>query len=275
MNLFYICPLWGSENLNFTDFCTNAKSAGYDGVELSLPLDDQEQTDLICQTLRDHELKLVAQHWETVEPNVEEHIVLYRKRLEWLAAANPEFINSQTGRDWFSVEDNQRIIDVAKQVSETTGVKIVHETHRGKFSFCAARTFEFIRANPELRLTADFSHWCNVSESLLEDQQDAVMAAVQRADHIHTRVGHAQGPQVNDPRAPEWKDALDAHLAWWDAIVAERVADGSKQLTITPEFGPVPYMPTMPHTKQPLSDQWDVNVYMMNLLKKRFAEYSE
>ena len=41
-------------------------------------------------------------------------------------------------------------------------------------------------------------------------------------------------------------------------------------LTITPEFGPPPYLVTLPFTQQPLTDQWAVNVFMMNLLKERY-----
>jgi hypothetical protein len=121
-----------------------------------------------------------------------------------------------------------------------------------------------------MRLTADFSHWCNVSESLLEDQQDAVNLAIARTDHIHARIGWQEGPQINDPRAPEWKDIVEVHLGWWDRIVEAHRLSG-QDLTITPEFGPYPYMPTLPFTRQPVASQWDINEYMMNLLKKRYG----
>jgi hypothetical protein len=29
-------------------------------------------------------------------------------------------------------------------------------------------------------------------------------------------------------------------------------------------------MPTTPYTRQPLADQWAINVYMMQLLRKRY-----
>lgn len=269
MNVLFFCPLWGSEQMEFYDFCAKAAGEGYDGIELALPLDDQPGTDSILQALDKHNLKLLAQHWESADPDIETHLDMYRRRLEWQAEAKPEFINSQTGRDWFSFEHNQLIIDAAREVAEKTGVKIVHETHRGKATFCATTTRSFLEANPDMRLTADFSHWCNVSESLLEDQGDAVAAAAQRAEHIHARVGHPEGPQVNDPRAPEWEDALNAHLAWWDAIYKART-DAGEPLSVTCEFGPDPYMPAKPYTQEPLADQWEVNVYMMNLLKDRW-----
>ena len=122
---------------------------------------------------------------------------------------------------------------------------------------------------PGLRITFDVSHWCNVSESLLADQQETVNLAIQRTDHIHARIGHPEGPQVNDPRAPEWEPAVKAHFSWWDAIVAIKKQQG-ELLTVLTEFGPPDYMPTLPYTRQPLADQWAINVHMMNLLRKRY-----
>jgi sugar phosphate isomerase/epimerase len=271
MKLDFYCPLWGSENLPFDTVCSKASDAGYDGVELYFPLDDKAIREAYLQSLEEYGLNYIAQHWETIEPDVEKHIDEYRRRLEWTAEAKPVFINSQTGRDWFSMADNQRIIEVAKQVSSESGVKIVHETHRGKFTFCSAITRQFLEADSELRITADFSHWCNVSESLLEDQAESVALAVDRADHIHARVGHQQGPQVSAPLAPEWEETLNIHLGWWDAIV-DRHAQQGTDLTFTPEFGPFPYMPQLPRTRQPVADQWEINVHMMNLLRDRYRK---
>jgi hypothetical protein len=30
-------------------------------------------------------------------------------------------------------------------------------------------------------------------------------------------------------------------------------------------------MPTLPYTRQPLADQWGINVHMMQLLRKRYS----
>ena len=122
---------------------------------------------------------------------------------------------------------------------------------------------------PDLRVTFDVSHWCNVHESLLENQQDTVDMTLRRVDHIHARIGHPEGPQVNDPRAPEWEHAVKAHIAWWDKVVEFKKQKGDT-LTVLTEFGPPDYMPTLPYTRQPLADQWAVNVYMMQLLRSRY-----
>jgi hypothetical protein len=110
-----------------------------------------------------------------------------------------------------------------------------------------------------------------VHESLLKDQEEPVKCALSRVGHIHSRIGHEEGPQVNDPRAPEWEAAVKAHLAWWDVVVEQKVKSG-ETLTVLTEFGPPHYLPTVPFTNQPLADQWAINVHMMQLLRKRYLK---
>jgi hypothetical protein len=109
-----------------------------------------------------------------------------------------------------------------------------------------------------------------VSESLLADQPDNLNLALSRVDHIHARIGHQEGPQVNDPRAPEWDNAVKAHFGWWDKIINRKRQNG-ELMTILTEFGPPDYMPTLPYTREPLADQWAINEYMMQTLRKRYA----
>ncbi|HRG80840.1 MAG TPA: sugar phosphate isomerase/epimerase, partial [Cyclobacteriaceae bacterium] len=114
------------------------------------------------------------------------------------------------------------------------------------------------------------SHWCNVHESYLSDQEETIAMALNRTDHIHARIGHPEGPQVSDPRAPEWKQAVETHFGWWDKIVERKKKEG-KLMTFLTEFGPPDYMPTLPYTRQAVANQWDINVYMMEVLRKRYA----
>ena len=44
-------------------------------------------------------------------------------------------------------------------------------------------------------------------------------------------------------------------------------------LTITPEFGPVPYTATLPYSQQEVSNAWELNVAMMHLLRARYATH--
>ncbi len=269
MNVHFYCPHWGSEDLPFHAFLRQVKDAGYTGVEMSLPLIPAQKKEILDQ-LAAHNLLLIGQHWETTDLDFNTHCLNYEKRLRNLAEAQPQCINSQTGKDHFSFTQNIALIQLAQTISAETGVPVIHETHRGKFSFAAHITRTFLEELPDLQLTLDISHWCNVAESFLSDQEENVRAAIQRTLHIHSRVGYPQGPQVNDPRAPEWQEALAVHLNWWDQIIAHRQSQAAASFSITTEFGPPPYLPVFPYTGQPVANQWEINVFMKNMLNERY-----
>jgi len=264
-----LATMWGFQG-SADAFCAKVKQEGYDGIEVWWPT-AQKEADELFAALKKHHLEvgfLVAGH----QTNYTEHLASFKEMIT-AAATNktqrPLFINCHSGKDYFSFEENKVIVDFTLELSKQTGIKICHETHRSRMLFAAPVAKTFLQQIPELRITLDISHWCNVSESLLADQEETVNLAIQRTDHFHARIGHAEGPQVNDPRAPEWDDAVKAHFAWWDEIVKIKKQKG-EVLTVLTEFGPPDYMPTLPYTRQPLADQWAINVHMMRLLRKRY-----
>jgi len=271
MKIKYFSPHWGFGHLGFAAYCKQVAAAGFDGIEMNLSANPSE-AEASLNLLEENGLELLAQHSETQSADFGEHLEHCRSSLMRITAFKPAVINCHTGRDWFTFAQNLQIIDAAFAVTEATGVPILHETHRGRFGYSAATTAAFLQARPGLRLTADFSHWCTVSESFLHGQEAFVEEAIKRADHIHSRVGHDQGPQVGDPRAPEWQAAVEIHMGWWDRIVACHQAKGSAALTITTEFGPPPYLPVLPYTQEPVASQWEINLYMLQLLKTRYAQ---
>jgi len=270
MKIKFYAPQWGN-TLPFETFCKNVKAAGYNGVEMALPFEPTEKQEVL-DIFEKYNLEFIGQYYQSFERNLDEHAKNYEKHLRNLISAKPVFINCQTGKDYFTFAQNKRLFDLADQISEETGVPIIHETHRGKSLFAAHITHQYLEQLPHLRICLDVSHWCNVHESLLTDQQEALSVAIAHTVHIHSRVGHPEGPQVSDPRAPEWQDVLELHLAIWDKV-AEKHRQQGTTLTINTEFGPPAYMPVLPFTQAPVSNQWDINVFMMNLLQKRYAAF--
>lgn len=271
MRLLSFCPRWGQANVPWNEFAAKVKAAGYDGVETDIPVSGKDR-DIVLNALAKEGLQLIAQHWETVEPDFERHLDDYRQRLDNMAIAKPILINSQTGKDYYSFEQNTKLIEAAAQLTASAGIDVYHETHRGKFSFAAHVTADYLRKLPGLMLTLDISHWAAVAETLLYDQQEAVELAISRTRHFHARIGHAQGAQVNDPRAPEWREAVEMHLRCWDKVYSMNKNAGREFLTFTAEFGPAPYMPLLPFTQQPVADQWEINAYMNDMLKSRYRD---
>ena len=261
---------WGFDG-SLDEYLFKVKNDGYNGIENWWPEEKKDQDELFS-LLKNYDLE-IGFLTGGQQSNYTEHFDFFKRQID-AAATNkiqkPLYINCHSGRDFFSMEENESFIAHTTALAKQTGIKICHETHRSRMLFAAPVAKKYFQKHTELRITFDVSHWCNVSESLLSDQQETIDITLPRVDHIHARIGHPEGPQVNDPRAPEWKDAAAAHFAWWDKIIELKKQQGDT-LTILTEFGPPDYMPTEPYTRKPLSDQWAVNVYMMKTLRERYV----
>lgn len=265
--LMVMATNWGFSG-GWNLFADKIKEEGYDGAELWYP-EDAAQRSEILEAFQNRGLAvgfLIGAH----EQDYHTHLTHFKRSLHGAAALKPVYINCHSGRDFFSYEQNTAFIKLTSETSRATGVPIYHETHRSRILFASSIARKYLEQLPELRLTLDISHWCNVSESLLADQQETINLAIARTGHIHARVGHSEGPQVNDPRAPEWNQAVEAHFGWWDRVVEKKKREG-EVLTVLTEFGPEGYMPTLPYTRKPVADQWEINTYMLHTLRKRYA----
>jgi sugar phosphate isomerase/epimerase len=274
MEIKYVGTAWGCAKVDAAGLIDKVIRTGYDGIEINLPATGIFTADFIAayESLKNSKpgfIFIVQQLTAPDNETVGAYISKMERRLLELAAYQPFLINSQTGKDYYSFDDNCRAIEAAANISKKTGVRILHETHRGRFSFHAATLLPYLEKFPEMELAGDFSHFCTVSESMLLDQAAIMSKIIPHISHLHARVGFEQAPQVNDPFAPEWKSHLEQFLVWWDQVVACQRLKGGKEFTITPEFGPPPYMPTLPFTQEPLGNQWEINLKMKNYLRER------
>lgn len=269
MQIKYCCSLWGMPLPTLAANLKKIKAGGFAAVEMNAPVEADQRQELRA-LLRDLDLLFIAQQW-TEGATPQEHAESLEAQYRRNAELHPVLVNSHTGKDHFTTAENIAICRHAAALERELGVIVTHEIHRGRMTFSTTATMGLLDSMPDLKLTADFSHWCCVHESYLQDQTAAVERAIANSHHIHARVGHPEGPQVNDPRAPEWREALETHLQWWQKIVDHHKRLGTKLLTICPEFGPPDYMMTLPYTRQPVADLWEINCYMRDLLAERLV----
>ncbi len=266
-SLLIFATNWGFSG-SWDEFASKIKQAGFDGTELWWPTDEKSRNELF-EALNKYKLQ-VGFLVGSGERDFQKHLAQFQQNLSAAAKAKPVYINCHSGKDFFTFDQSKQFMDFTEKVTKETGVPVYHESHRGRILFAANITRQFIEKISSLRLTLDISHWCNVHESYLDDQEETVSLALNRTDHIHARVGHPEGPQVSDPRAPEWNTAMQKHFAWWDKVVETKKKEG-KRMTFLTEFGPPDYMPTLPYTHQAVADQWAINVHMMEVLRKRYT----
>ncbi len=193
---------WGFPG-SWDEYCAKAKAAGYDGCEIWWPTDAADRAKMF-EALNKNGLK-VGFLWGSGEADFKKNQQQFEAALNDIAKAKPIYINCHSARDFFTADQKLECIAFTTKLSQSSGIPIYHETHRGRALYSAPITRELIERSKDLRITLDISHWCNVHESLLADQADTINVVLSRVDHIHARVGHAEGPQVSEPRAPEWR----------------------------------------------------------------------
>lgn len=267
MDVLILAAQWGFEHLPFEDFITKIKTAGFDGVDTWMPEKASDRRRFL-KLVDEYRLPVVAHQHQAQGQNITEFCRSFEYYLNLSMECNPLLINSHSGRDYFSINDQLRVIDVAEEFSVKNNIRVVHETHRGRLGFSPYKAEELFGLRPKMKVTADLSHWACVTESYLEHCPGIINEVICRAEHIHARVGHPQGPQVPDPRAAEWQGATGIFLDWWMRIIAHKRKAGYKQFTITPEFGPAPYMLTMPGTGEPIAGQFELNCFIKGLIRE-------
>jgi sugar phosphate isomerase/epimerase len=264
---FWEAPCNNEQDLN--KLLKRTSDDGYQGTELFLPFFELDSD----TTLKAHaELGLnIITGIATEGDNVQAHLNSMNTQIERALEFSPVVINSHTGRDIFSLEDNLVLFEHALKLEQKYNVTITHETHRFRPTFSTFDTEKIVKALPELKLNLDISHWMVVHESDLSDQLTRLESIFPQVYHIHARVGFEEGPQVTNPQDKLWGGHLENHVNLWQKVIDLAKTRGQETFTITPEFGPFPYAHVQPNTQQPLTDIWAANNFMQQHLKAKLT----
>lgn len=268
MSIETFVSCWGNET-DITGALALAASWQATGIEGPTPTDDGNREALQHRTLPwIAEIATGGGYVPRVHLSVQAHLDNLRRLIEAALPFAPLMINTLAGSDAWSLADKVKFHAVAMPLEAEFGVPISFETHRSRPTFHPWVTRDLLMELPGLHLTCDFSHWCAVTERLIMDEEAELLDLIaSRARHIHARVGYDQGPQVPDPRASEYAEAVAAHIRWWQHIVAKQRDLGRMHFTFTPEFGPDGYLQSQPFTQKPAADLREVNHWMMRHLR--------
>uniref|UniRef100_A0A0G4IF57 Xylose isomerase-like TIM barrel domain-containing protein n=1 Tax=Chromera velia CCMP2878 TaxID=1169474 RepID=A0A0G4IF57_9ALVE len=274
------------------------RDAGFAGVEASLgdvqaytesetefvKVKEQAKVDLIAgvyTSWHDYEGP-----WNAGLVSKEAQLQELESQLQRVKKLQPVHVNVHAGSDFWDFETAQSFFADALcmtdgfDLGERWGrpVRVSFETHRGRALFHPATTYRLCQQFPSLRLTLDVSHWMTVCERLITPDsspldKDLLKLVAQRTDHIHARVGHEQRAQVHSLEDPRFKEAIDAHEVWWDAVWQAQRSAGDAFSLMTPEFGPPPYMPTDQKSGEPLTDLDEICKAQMHRQRDRFGTF--
>ena len=266
--------LWGFKG-DLAAAITTARHHGFDGLEANLrhPALAPLPAEQVRQQLAEAGLELVLElltggdYVPRLDCSPEQHLQELQQQLAAAPALAPLRISVLTGSDSWPWPVQQAFWPEALALAAACPLPVSFETHRSRSLYSPWQIGAYLESWPQLRLTADLSHWCAVAERLMTPELEPLQAMAARVDHIHARVGHAQGPSVGHPFAPEWREALAAHLRCWQLFAQSRSPASAGPFTITPEFGPDGYLPQLPFTRQPVADLLEINAAMAAWLR--------
>ena len=207
-----------------------------------------------------------------IEPGATHEDTFARQYEEGLALGARQ-VTSHTGADSMLLPQAVAMFERALEIEASHGVPVGHETHRLRVLY-SPFTWRDIRTElPDLKTVIDLSHWVNVCERLPVDVSELVESCIDRSIHAHCRVGYAEGPQVNDPRAPEHAVTVEWHESCWSRYLDVRAERGDR-VTFDPEYGPTPYMQTLPYVESAVIDLHDVRSWTTSRIRQLWHELS-
>lgn len=277
MRLELFRSLWGWQG-DWARCAAELREIGCVGVEARLPTDPYARRAL-RQNLRQESLEYIAvvftggdvvprQDW-----TLQHHWDRLSLSLDAALEVGARFINVLPGNDRWPLAKQVEFFGRAQELSEQAGLLCSFEIHRATSLYSPWVTLEVIAQLPQLRFTADISHWVVVCERLLDDPADDLTPFIERVHHVQARVGYDQGPQVPHPAAPEYARQLAFHQRLWERIWAAQQARGYGITTLTPEFGPDGYTHLLPFTQAPVADVWSLNQWMARIEAEHFARW--
>ncbi len=279
MELKLFKTLWGFDG-DYLKAVEEAVGDGYDGIEGPAPGDAVVRNEFAA-ALKEAGLDYIQEictggdYVPDRKASVTEHLSAFEKGFVAGAELLPLLVTSMAGCDAWPESQSIEFFQQGMVMAEDQGLTLCYETHRSRTLFNPWVTQRIVEALPEIRLTADFSHWCVVCERLVDTELDVINAVAGNIHHVHARVGYDQGPQVPHPAAAEYRDALAAHQRWWEIIWTRQQERGYRLSTMTPEFGPDGYLHQLPFTRAPVAELREINRWMATTERDHFKHYSE
>ena len=237
-----------------------AKAAGFEGVECWLS-DESERTHK--DALDREGLRLTLGHHPFTLDDV-------RQTVDRALRLGADFIFAQPLNPYVPIQEAAAFCREAKQIANDQGVTFFVETHRNNIPESLNQALQLIDIWPEVRFTADLSHFVVVGEFYgWEDERaiDRMMPVLERTAHAHGRISNGEAVQVDvgDGSGP----TPQFFMRIWSAVMRcwLQGAQPGDVFPFASELGPPRYAITTPDGKE-FSDRWTQSLVMKQLAEQ-------
>jgi sugar phosphate isomerase/epimerase len=236
------------------------KAAGFEIVECWLSDEDEAETKA---ALDRHQLGLVLGH-RPYSVDDTRQIVERAQRL------NAQYVFAQPAGAFTSLDDVVQIVTEGRKIANDAGLAFFVETHRGNFTENIPQTLQLLERVPDIRFTADLSHFVVVGEFYgweNEGASDRMMPVLERVSHIHGRISN--GEQVQVDVGDGSNETAQFFVRLWSIAMKHwlRGAQAGDIFPFASELGPPRYAITTPDGRE-FSDRWEQSLVMKKLAEQ-------
>jgi hypothetical protein len=242
------------------------RDAGFDGAGVRFV--DPVFARTVTRFLKDHGLTWQAQCYPRTVDDL-------ARVLDLVAELGADHVNLQPDVRPYRLEDCIPYIEGWRRLAESAGVPVYIETHRDRMTTDLIFTLHLLDCFPDLRLTADLSHYLIGREfawPIAEENHGLMHRILDRAWAFHGRV--ASREQVQIPLGfPHHQDWVELFMDWWAYGFRSWRSRAAKdaRLTFLCELGPPPYAITGADGYE-LSDRWEESRQLMTRIRALWAE---
>ncbi len=254
----------GHSKWTLDEKCAKVKEAGFESVECWLSDDDEAK---VSEALQRHDLGIVLGHRPFSLDAV-------RSTIERAQRLNAEFIFAQPASAFTPFDDVVRLVSEGRKMTNDAGLHFWVETHRNNWTENLPQTLQLIEAVPDIRFTADLSHFIVVGEFYGWENEGAIehlRPVLERSSHAHGRISNGEQVQV-DVGDGSGQTAQFFVSLWTEMLRSWRKdAQPGDIFPFAPELGPPRYAMTLPDGRE-FSDRWAQSLVMKQLIESAWEQ---
>ena len=237
------------------------RDAGFDGAGVRFI--DPAFAEEVTGFLRAHGMIWQAQCYPTCVDDL-------KPVLELVTRLGADHVNLQPNVRPYRIEDCIPLLDGWRRLADQAGVAVHVETHRDRMTTDLFFTLQLLDCFPDLRLTADVSHYLVGREfawPVDEVNHALIHRILDNAWGIHGRIASREQVQIS-LGFPQHRGWVELFMGWWEYAIRSwrKRAKPDAVMTFLCELGPPPYAITGPGGAE-LSDRWEDALVMKDMVR--------
>ncbi|HEX8235946.1 MAG TPA: sugar phosphate isomerase/epimerase [Abditibacteriaceae bacterium] len=257
-------PMNGATEWTLDEKFARVREAGFEIVECWLTDENEAETKA---ALERHNLGLVLGH----RPYKVEDV---RATVERAVRLGADFVFAQPATTYTPLEEIVQLVNEGRKIANDSGMAFFVETHRNNFTENIVQTLQLIERVPDIRFTADLSHFVVVGEFYGwegEGAAEKMLPILERTSHMHGRISN--GEQVQVDVGDGSGDTAQFFVRLWTIAMRHwlKEAQAGDVFQFSSELGPPRYAITTPDGKE-FSDRWQQSLVMKQLAEQAWQQ---